>query len=232
MGKLNISHHKSWHVYSKDNINKVKADEKKAAEEEQLRQDRILKADQEAKKKLLRDNAGLRTEEKVQRVHLFEEEEKLHGFEKAIDDKQLDQKVKEDKHTWFLGETRDGKKDTPWYAEKDYGKELREKAADPAKMYIITDSRKRREKSEKRRKEREDPIKLLGKIIRKEKKSVQKKTVEQMRQERLEREEAERIRTRQHLNPNHNRHTADSGYYNSQFNPDIVMRKPENPWKR
>ncbi|KAJ3316027.1 hypothetical protein HDV04_000236 [Boothiomyces sp. JEL0838] len=225
MGKLNISHHKSWHVYSKDNINKVKADEKKAAEEEQLRQDRILKADQEARIKLLRENAGIMHEEKIERVHLFEEEERLHGFEKAVDEKQLDQKAKEDKHTWFLGETRDGKKDSPWYTERDYGKESKEKAMDPVK-------KKRKDKLEKSRKEREDPMKLLSKIIQKEKKSVQKKSVEQLRQERLEREEAERKRTHKLLNPNSNRHDSNSRYYNSQFNPDIVKQRSEGYTRR
>ena len=53
-------------------------------------------------------------------VNLFQEEERMIQSEikngsKLVDKKALENKEWEDKHTMFLGETRDGKKESPWY---------------------------------------------------------------------------------------------------------------------
>lgn len=57
MGKLNILHHKSWHVYNRDNVERVKRDEALAALEAESRSQQSLAADSEARLTLLRDRA-------------------------------------------------------------------------------------------------------------------------------------------------------------------------------
>ncbi|KAF7979704.1 hypothetical protein HWV62_41042 [Athelia sp. TMB] len=59
MGKLNIAHHKSYHPYRRDNIEKVKRDEEEAALKEAREEGRVLLADSEARIDLLRSRNGL-----------------------------------------------------------------------------------------------------------------------------------------------------------------------------
>lgn len=44
MGKLNIAHHKSYHPYRQDNIERVRRDEENARREEEAREQRIMVA--------------------------------------------------------------------------------------------------------------------------------------------------------------------------------------------
>ncbi|KAJ7191682.1 hypothetical protein GGX14DRAFT_316644, partial [Mycena pura] len=58
MGKLNIAHHKSYHPYRRDNIEKVRRDEEEARLKEAGEEGRMLLADSEARIDLLRQRAG------------------------------------------------------------------------------------------------------------------------------------------------------------------------------
>ncbi|KAK0456572.1 hypothetical protein EV421DRAFT_1895789 [Armillaria borealis] len=63
MGKLNIAHHKSYHPYRRDNIERVRRDEEEAREKEAREEGRMMLAasllsDSEARIDLLRERAG------------------------------------------------------------------------------------------------------------------------------------------------------------------------------
>ncbi|KAH9943955.1 hypothetical protein B0H21DRAFT_694971 [Amylocystis lapponica] len=58
MGKLNIAHHKSYHPYRRDNIERVRRDEEEARTQEAVAEGRMLLADSEARIDLLRQRAG------------------------------------------------------------------------------------------------------------------------------------------------------------------------------
>ncbi|KAG2126119.1 hypothetical protein BD769DRAFT_1735552 [Suillus cothurnatus] len=59
MGKLNIAHHKSYHPYRRDNIERVRRDEEEAAQKEAEAEGKVVLADAEARLDLLRERAGL-----------------------------------------------------------------------------------------------------------------------------------------------------------------------------
>ncbi|PCH41882.1 hypothetical protein WOLCODRAFT_42773, partial [Wolfiporia cocos MD-104 SS10] len=59
MGKLNIAHHKSYHPYRRDNIERVRRDEEEARLQEAVSEGRMMLADSEARMDLLRQRAGV-----------------------------------------------------------------------------------------------------------------------------------------------------------------------------
>ncbi|CCM05683.1 uncharacterized protein FIBRA_07914 [Fibroporia radiculosa] len=58
MGKLNIAHHKSYHPYRRDNIERVRKDEEEARLREAVEEGRMMLADSEARMDTLRQRAG------------------------------------------------------------------------------------------------------------------------------------------------------------------------------
>ncbi|KAJ7073736.1 hypothetical protein C8F01DRAFT_1205218 [Mycena amicta] len=58
MGKLNIAHHKSYHPYRCDNIERVRQDEEEARLQEAKEEGRLMLADSEARIDTLRQRAG------------------------------------------------------------------------------------------------------------------------------------------------------------------------------
>ncbi|PFH45107.1 hypothetical protein AMATHDRAFT_71988 [Amanita thiersii Skay4041] len=64
MGKLNIAHHKSYHPYRRDNIERVRRDEEEARLKEEKEEGRIMLADSEARIDRLRERAGITDKKK------------------------------------------------------------------------------------------------------------------------------------------------------------------------
>ncbi|KAJ2933226.1 hypothetical protein H1R20_g3811, partial [Candolleomyces eurysporus] len=59
MGKLNIAHHKSYHPYRRDNIERVRRDEEEARLKEAKEEGRMLLADAESRIEALRERAAI-----------------------------------------------------------------------------------------------------------------------------------------------------------------------------
>ncbi|CAO3689338.1 unnamed protein product [Rhizopus microsporus] len=72
---MNILHHKSYHVYNKKNIEKVRKDEEAAAAKEKEKQKRIELAESEARLELLRKRANEqdKTDTPIEHVNLFKD---------------------------------------------------------------------------------------------------------------------------------------------------------------
>ncbi|EJT99751.1 hypothetical protein DACRYDRAFT_55399 [Dacryopinax primogenitus] len=64
MAKLNIAHHKSYHPYRRDNIERVRKDEEEARLKEEKEEGRMRMADAEARIDLLRERAGAKQKQK------------------------------------------------------------------------------------------------------------------------------------------------------------------------
>ncbi|KAG8687003.1 hypothetical protein FRC09_013796, partial [Ceratobasidium sp. 395] len=75
MGKLNIAHHKSYHPYRADNIERVRRDEEEARLKEAQEDGRVMLADSEARIALLRERA--KAEAKPSKHKQQREEERL-----------------------------------------------------------------------------------------------------------------------------------------------------------
>ncbi|KAL5525838.1 hypothetical protein ACEPAG_7175 [Sanghuangporus baumii] len=77
MGKLNIAHHKSYHPYRRDNIEKVRRDEEEAEIKRAKEEGRMTLADSEARLSVLRERAGTASSSKSRRREDEKREQEL-----------------------------------------------------------------------------------------------------------------------------------------------------------
>ncbi|GAN02606.1 leukocyte receptor cluster (LRC) member 1 [Mucor ambiguus] len=123
---MNILHHKSWHVYNKDNVERVRKDEAEAEAEAKKKQDRVILAESEARLDLLRKraNANLpivqdkQETKRIEHVNLFQDLEDKHNANSTNPDHEAEQKAKDEKWekqiTMYLDK---GTEKAPWYAK-------------------------------------------------------------------------------------------------------------------
>ncbi|KAI8094974.1 uncharacterized protein B0P05DRAFT_524149 [Gilbertella persicaria] len=229
---MNILHHKSWHVYNKANIEKVRQDEAKAEEEAKKKHDRVVLAESEARLELLRQraNVNLPVETKpssvVQHVNLFQDLEDKATNEEYEAEKKTKQDKQEKQFTMYLDKGT-SQQDRPWYARSD-------KKEDKYKDQYVFKSN--RDDSKKRKREAikvmEDPLEYITKSLKKKKHKKESKhhrhkekehksSIEELRAKRLEREKAEQARAKSLFlghNPIEEEMDDRTRAYNSQFN--------------
>ncbi|KAI7903451.1 uncharacterized protein BX663DRAFT_551184 [Cokeromyces recurvatus] len=247
---MNILHHKSWHVYNKANIERVRKDEAEAEAEAKKKQERALLAESEARLTLLRKKAESKLlqqgdntadDQKIQHVNLFQDLENKGNNEEHEAEKNEKEKKWERQITMYLDKGAT-KEDDPWYVKKDRKEEKyldpytfksnKKHKRDPVKInddplhYITKTLKEREEKKNKREhKHRHDKKRKDKKDVRKESDSP---TIEELRARRLERERNEKARL-QSLYLEDEVETDDrKRSYNSQFNPEDTLKAKQN----
>ncbi|CAB3407059.1 unnamed protein product [Caenorhabditis bovis] len=136
---MNILHHKSWHVRTKANMERVRRDERKAAEEEQRRLDRQIQAENERRMNLLRARAdekldkmfgvpGTSTNTQISdstgHVNLFQDLEREERKNLGTGNKEYEEEKAKEKREWeskmgiqvyFADNTNELEKKKEWY---------------------------------------------------------------------------------------------------------------------
>lgn len=182
---MNILPHKSWHVRTKKNIERVRRDEARAAEEEEEKQRRIALAEQEARTELLRKKAKCQRPIEVsdighiddgrvspeadpsEHINFFSEIEKEERQNRA---KNVDHEaeIKAEKEKWerkiglltYLGESSvESKMVLPWYLQNK-------------KLRLEEDEKRSEAKKEKR--DRHDPLVEMRMYLQKKSKKHKK----------------------------------------------------------
>ncbi|KAI8883470.1 hypothetical protein K501DRAFT_323479 [Backusella circina FSU 941] len=258
---MNILPHKSWHVYNKKNIEKVRKDEDKAKEEERAKQARVTLAESEARLAILRKRAEERrlTSEpavKYEHVNLFQDVEKATNEERDAEEKEKNDKW-ERQITMYLDKDKD---DAPWYAgskssddkyrdkhvkkfqfKDDHKKRKRDPIdlkEDPLALVnsLLKDKDKKKKKSDHHHRSRKDTKEHRSKEHKNSSSSSSKKSssIEALRAQRLERERQERQRVNE-LILGHDaprEEQQESRGYHSQFNPNETRQAKEKRYKR
>ncbi|KAI8978023.1 hypothetical protein BDB01DRAFT_800433 [Pilobolus umbonatus] len=135
---MNILPHKSWHVYNKKNIEKVRKDEAKAAIEEKEKQKRVLLAENEFRLDILRKRAEQRSANedvkdsgstlsnevsicvKSEPLNLFTQEELFGGKNKEYElEKKKKEIALEKQYTMYLDKDT-SEESMPWYVKKSH----------------------------------------------------------------------------------------------------------------
>jgi hypothetical protein len=200
---LHLLHHKSWHVYNTDNIEKVRRDQETARRKEEEDEMRMNQADQERRLQQLRGNAynterptpidiskpsntipGLRKSNK--HINFFEDLEKVEvaqvegnparQAEKAAENKKWEDMIT----SKFVNATSDHK---PWYSQLD---KVSTKEKDKSEG-----EKELKEKKQAKWKDSADPLKQMERYLEK-KKDVNER--ERWNRERLDKVMTERER--------------------------------------
>jgi hypothetical protein len=248
---MNILHHKSWHVRTRENILRVRKDEAKASAELKDKQKRVEIAESEKRLELLRSRGGsnsTRSSNLVEysqfesssssshhHVNLFEQEEQgKHNEDKNVQT-ECDKRAEQEKYEKKIGllkylvDKEDDGQQRPWL--KTVG------------LKVDHDKEKEKEKEEEevdlKTKIKHDPLTKfpkskskshgVHKSYKKEKtssSSSSKKTIEQLRAERLRREADERTKAIRLLASNQDDKSGQSSQANIEF--DDRKRKYNN----
>ncbi|GIY99723.1 leukocyte receptor cluster member 1 [Caerostris extrusa] len=238
-----------WHVRTKQNIERVRRDEAKAAEEEKELKRRIQLAEQEARTELLRKKAkgeSVKNDSLNAKEHLnfFKDIEDSGGFwwkNKEHEEEEKDIKEKFEKNIGlltYLGQSSlETKGEVPWYLKGN----LKE---------ISTTSEETNEVASAKHKSKIDPLNDMEKYLtirktkygdkefyidKKEKKTHKNESkklskIEELRAKRLKRENEEKKRTQQFLESFRKGPSQPEPVvlddrmrqYNSQFNPHLA----------
>jgi hypothetical protein len=137
MGKLNISHHKSWHPYSHKAQEIVRKDEEAAAIITKAKEEKILAQEREFRLNSLKSRAGVKSsptssslsETKPANINLFEslikDEEKeaniKHGKNAEFMKDEAEREAKWDKQYQITNYLVDNDAKNPWYTQKGAG---------------------------------------------------------------------------------------------------------------
>ncbi|KAJ3332176.1 hypothetical protein HDU76_001057 [Blyttiomyces sp. JEL0837] len=246
-GGLQILQHKSWHVYSEKNRERVRKDEEKAREEEEKKNQQIHKAEQERRIAALRGRIKGRdtspnrdVEEKSSKGYSEDDRHRGHvdlfadahvakrSTNAEYEAEKAAEKAKYEKQfTMYLGgEGGEPKSKEPWYAKPHHSARFADGTANEGKL--------------KKRQRYEDPlpdsyikkVKASKSEKTERKRSKGRKSIEELRQERLEREQKEKKRAQELVKP---KHPALSRLdelkqerempFNSAFNPEISRQR-------
>lgn len=146
MGKLNILHHKTWHVYSKANREIVERDERQAQQERQVRTERNERNEREYRQQRLRQKPHqtlLQTDGNIDLFSDLIEKEREETIKAAATNPEFmkEKQIKEDKWdeqiTTYLTGRKRGKDLNPWYSRDGTSKYTNEKKFE----FLIVESR-------------------------------------------------------------------------------------------
>ncbi|TPX34766.1 hypothetical protein SeMB42_g07280 [Synchytrium endobioticum] len=246
---MNILKHKSWHVYNKQNIERVRQDERRAAEEQERRDAKAQFAEQERRIASLRSQKHARLPDiddaveaserpskasKLERFSLFDEPPNAGTNPEYEDDKRKEKEKLERQYTMYLGQDRAGPPQLPWYMRSK-----EETKRDDSNSHKVNNETNKKDL----RLKREDP--MAGHISNHKPQSSETSKrkalpiptssspafdIQKLREQRLKREASERHKTNVLINSGKPpdeiiKHKEDDRFYHSQFNPDFV-RKP------
>lgn len=227
---MNILPKKSWHVRNKNNIERVRRDEQKAAEEEKERQKRIAIAESEARTELLRQKSRqhhnsdltLPASSSSQRhINFFEDLEqgtKLGGKNVEHEEEKRLEKEKQEKAIGLLTYLGQGSVELgankPWYFKAPEKRKCDDDSSFASKQKDEVDAKKKRAS---------DPVCMMNTYVdqtvkvhrlkhgctseasRQRKNEAARRTatksIEELRAERIRREQRERQRAEQLLQP-------------------------------
>ncbi|KAJ3203676.1 hypothetical protein HK099_001410, partial [Clydaea vesicula] len=128
MGKLNLLHHKSWHVYSQKNRDRVKKDEEEDAKLKEKEKLRIQTAETEDRLNKLREKKNLKIDDE-KGFNLFADvEAKMNNQnDEFVEDERKEKEKWNNKITSYLAGTGGKTDEKPWYAKDGFDKYESEK---------------------------------------------------------------------------------------------------------